>query len=63
MFEVGNTEGSMDDKKFREDHSKIKVVLKYCLEMFRRKLQQFRNDELEEVFTMGIRVTGIKWTI
>ena len=30
-FEVGNTEGSIDDTKYRKDHLKLKVVMKDCL--------------------------------
>ncbi|CAG8606342.1 11066_t:CDS:10, partial [Ambispora gerdemannii] len=62
VLEAGNTEGPMDDTKFREDHSKIKVVMKDCLDAFWSKLH-FRKDELEEVFAMGIQITGTKWTI
>ncbi|CAG8683504.1 7103_t:CDS:2, partial [Ambispora leptoticha] len=47
VVEAGNTEGSMDDTKFREDHSKIKVVMKDCLDAFWSKLH-FRKDELKK---------------
>ncbi|RHZ72153.1 hypothetical protein Glove_245g1 [Diversispora epigaea] len=62
VLEAGNTEGPMDDTKFREDHSKIKVVMKDCMDAFWNKLH-FKKCELEEVFVMGIQITGTKWTI
>ncbi|CAG8682630.1 1150_t:CDS:2 [Funneliformis caledonium] len=34
VLEAGNTEGLMDDIKFWEDHSKIKVVMKDCMDAF-----------------------------
>ncbi len=57
-LEVGNTEGPMDDTKFWEDQSKIKVTMKDCLDALWSNLH-FRKDELEEVFIMSIQVTGI----
>ncbi|CAJ0764160.1 372_t:CDS:10, partial [Entrophospora sp. SA101] len=61
-LEAGNTEGPMDDTKFRQDHSKIKIVMKDCLDSFWNKLH-FKKNELEEVFVMGIQITGTRWTI
>ncbi|CAG8490541.1 2970_t:CDS:10 [Paraglomus occultum] len=61
-LEAGNTEGPMDDTKFREDHSKMKVMMKDFLDAFWSSLH-FRKDELKEVYIMGIQVTGNKWTI
>ncbi|CAJ0908354.1 4762_t:CDS:2, partial [Entrophospora sp. SA101] len=55
-LEAGNTEGPMDDTKFRQDHSKIKIVMKDCLDSFWNKLH-FKKNELEEVFVMGIQIT------
>ncbi|CAJ0855387.1 16951_t:CDS:2 [Entrophospora sp. SA101] len=46
----------MDDTKFRQDHSKIKIVMKDCLDSFWNKLH-FKKNELEEVFVMGIQIT------
>jgi len=58
VLEAGNTEGPIDDTKFREDHSKLKVVMKDCMDAFWHKLH-FRKSELEEVFVMGIQITGV----
>ncbi|CAJ0768311.1 15222_t:CDS:10, partial [Entrophospora sp. SA101] len=62
VLEAGNTEGPMDDTKFRQDHSKIKIVMKDCLDSFWNKLH-FKKNELKEVFVMGIQITGTRWTI
>ncbi|CAG8615086.1 1231_t:CDS:10 [Diversispora eburnea] len=62
VLEAGNTEGPMDDTKFREDHSKIKVVMKDCIDAFWSNLH-FKKKELEEVFVMGIQITGTKWSV
>ncbi|CAG8592120.1 14371_t:CDS:2, partial [Acaulospora colombiana] len=56
VLEAGNTEGPMDDTKFRQDHSKIKIVMKDCLDSFRYKLH-LKKSELEEVFVMSIQIT------
>ncbi|CAI2188362.1 7205_t:CDS:2, partial [Funneliformis geosporum] len=61
-LEVGNTSGPMDDTKYRKDHSKLKVVMKDCLDTLWGKLH-FKKIELEEVFALGIQITGIRWTI
>ncbi|RGB37015.1 hypothetical protein C1646_757430 [Rhizophagus diaphanus] len=47
-LEVGNTEGPIDDTNYRKDHSKLKVVMKDCLDSLWRKLH-FKKVELEEV--------------
>src|SRR5437764_6546662 len=60
-LEVGNTSGPIDDTKYRKDHSKLKVVMKDCLDSLWRKLH-FKKIELEEVFVLGIQVTGEKKT-
>ena len=56
-LEVGNTEGPMDDTKYRKDHSKLKIVMKDCLDTLWSKLH-FKKVELEGVFTLGIQITG-----
>ena len=56
-LEVGNTEGPIDDTKYRKDHSKLKVVMKDCLDSLWSKLH-FKKVELEEVFALGIQITG-----
>ncbi|PKY57026.1 hypothetical protein RhiirA4_508866 [Rhizophagus irregularis] len=61
-LEVGNTEGPIDDTKYRKDHSKLKVVIKDCLDSLWSKLH-FKKVELEEVFALGIQITGTRWTI
>ncbi|CAG8638676.1 13147_t:CDS:10, partial [Funneliformis mosseae] len=55
-LEVGNTSGSIDDTKYRKDHSKLKVIMKDCLGSLWRKLH-FKKMDLEEVFPLGIQVT------
>lgn len=55
---VLDTEGPIDDTKFREDHSKIKVVMKNCMDVFWNK-PHLKKDELEEVFVMGVQITGM----
>ncbi|CAG8579115.1 7904_t:CDS:2, partial [Cetraspora pellucida] len=44
------------------DHSKLKVVMKDCLDALWSKLH-FKKAELEEVFIIGIQITGTRWTI
>ncbi|CAG8640799.1 4116_t:CDS:2, partial [Cetraspora pellucida] len=44
------------------DHSKLKVVMKDCLDTLWSKLH-FKKAELEEVFIIGTQITGTKWTI
>ncbi|CAG8579468.1 3590_t:CDS:10, partial [Gigaspora rosea] len=61
-LEVGNTEGPMDDTKYRKDYLKLKVVMKDCLDILWSKLY-FKKAELEEVFIIGIQITDTKWTI
>ncbi|RIB13541.1 hypothetical protein C2G38_2197551 [Gigaspora rosea] len=61
-LEVGNTEGPMDDTKYRKDYLKLKVVMKDCLDILWSKLN-FKKAELEEVFIIGIQITDTKWTI
>jgi hypothetical protein len=61
-LEVGNTSGPMDDTKYRKDHSKLKVVMKDCLDALWGKLH-FKKVELEKVFALGIQITGTRWTI
>src|ERR1044072_2132131 len=56
-LEVGNTEGHIDDTKYRKDHSKLKIVMKDCLDTLWSKLH-FKKVELESVFTLGIQITG-----
>lgn len=34
VLETGNIEGSINDTKFWKDHSKIKVVMKDCIDAF-----------------------------
>ncbi|CAG8693252.1 12748_t:CDS:10, partial [Acaulospora morrowiae] len=61
-LEVGNTEGPMDDTKYRKDHSKLKIVMKDCLDTLWSKLH-FKKVELEGIFTLGIQITDISWTV
>ncbi|CAG8460151.1 2838_t:CDS:10 [Acaulospora colombiana] len=58
-LEVGNTSGPMDGTKYRKDHSKLKVVMKDCLDALRGKLH-FKKVELEEVFALGIQITDME---
>ncbi|CAB4484455.1 unnamed protein product [Rhizophagus irregularis] len=57
VYEVGNTEGPIDDTKYRKDHSKLKVVMKDCLDSLWSKLH-FKKVVLEEAFALGIQITG-----
>ncbi|PKC57187.1 hypothetical protein RhiirA1_472888 [Rhizophagus irregularis] len=59
---VGNTEGPIDDTKYRKDHSKLKVVMKDCLDSLWSKLH-FKKVVLEEAFALGIQITGTRCTI
>ncbi|CAG8630287.1 10630_t:CDS:10 [Dentiscutata erythropus] len=61
-LEVGNTGEPIDDTKYRKDHSKLKVVMKDCLDTLWSKLH-FKKAELEEVFIIGTQITGTRWTI
>ncbi|CAG8811105.1 15683_t:CDS:10, partial [Cetraspora pellucida] len=61
-LEVGNTGEPIDDTKYRKDHSKLKIVMKDCLDTLWSKLH-FKKAELEEVFIIGIQITGTRWTI
>lgn len=58
-LEVGNTKGPIDDTKYRKDHSKLKIVMKDCLDSLWSKLH-FRKTELEVVFVLGIQITGTR---
>ncbi|RIA90978.1 hypothetical protein C1645_822647 [Glomus cerebriforme] len=53
---MGNTEGPIDDTKYRKDHSKLKVVMKDCLDTLWSKLH-FKKVELKDVFTLGIQIS------
>nr|CAG8465587.1 9951_t:CDS:10 [Entrophospora candida] len=53
VLEAGNTEGPMDDTKFWQDHSKIKIVMKDCLDSFWNKLH-FKKNELKEMVTLTL---------
>ncbi|CAG8795525.1 33962_t:CDS:2, partial [Gigaspora margarita] len=56
-LEVGNTEGLMDYTKYRKDLTKLKIVMKNCLDTLRSKLH-FKEADLEGVFTLRIQITG-----
>ncbi|CAG8523545.1 7106_t:CDS:2 [Acaulospora morrowiae] len=62
LLKVGNTMGPIDDTKNRRDHSKLKIVMKDCLDALKNNLH-FKKIDLEEIFIIGIQVTSRKWTI
>ncbi|CAI2177331.1 1220_t:CDS:2 [Funneliformis geosporum] len=54
LTEIGNTKRPIDNTNFREEHDKIKIIIKDCLNAFWINLH-FKKDELEEVFIICIQ--------
>ncbi|RUS33416.1 hypothetical protein BC938DRAFT_471830 [Jimgerdemannia flammicorona] len=61
-LEVGNTDMDYDETKERVDRSELTIQLKDTLDQYRYVLH-FKKEDMEKIFTIGILVSGNRWTI
>ncbi|RUP42944.1 hypothetical protein BC936DRAFT_137856 [Jimgerdemannia flammicorona] len=62
FLEIGNTEMHFNDTKERVDKSALSIQLKDGIDQLCYGLH-FKKADLERIFTIGIQVSGIQWTI